>query len=163
MASQLKIEALDKHHVVKHFDCGDSALNEFIKRYAFKQQKKKVGQTFVAINNDNVIAFYTISAGSVRHQDAPETLAKGLPRYPIPTVTLGRLAVHTNEQGKGMGAMLLKDALHKILSVAKTIGIVAVVVHAKNANAVKFYQQYGFIPFHDKPFTLFLPLKQLIF
>ena len=84
-----------------------------------------------------------------------------MPKYPIPTVTLGRLAVHIDEQGKGIGAMLLKDALYKILSAAKNIGIVAVVIDAKNSKVSKFYRQYGFIPFYDKPFSLFLPLKNI--
>ena len=162
MQDPLKIESLAKHHIVKYFDCGNVALNEFISRYAFKQQKKNVGQTYVATNRDNVIGFYTISAGSVRHQDAPEILAKSLPKYPIPTVTLGRLAVHVEQQGKGIGVMLLKHALHKILAAAKNIGIVAVVVDAKDIKAANFYQQYGFIPFYDKPLTLFLPLKNII-
>jgi len=157
-------QLLDENiHIVKNFDCGHEALNVFIQRYAAKQQKKCVGRTFVIVNSiQEIIGFYTLSTGSVGHHEAPEILTAGLPKYPIPTVTLGRLAVHKLQQGFGLGGRLLKDALSRVLSAAENLGIVAIIVHAKDENAINFYKKYGFISFDKEPQTLFLQIKTII-
>jgi GNAT superfamily N-acetyltransferase len=152
----------NKKHKTEKFDCGINSLNLFIKQFAWQQQKKHVGRTFVINNKNNeVISFYTLSAGSIRHEEAPTALAKNLPKYPIPTVLLGRLAIHKTEQGKGLGALLLRDVLFRVSNVADNLDVVALTVDAKNKKAVAFYKQYGFIAFNSKPFTLFMPLKTI--
>lgn len=164
MDENITIEVLDnKKHNTKLFDCEVVELNNFISKFAAQQQKKFVGRTFVAIKPNNVvIGFYTLSAGSVKHADAPDGLKKGLPQYPIPVATLGRLAVDKSMKGKGMGSMLLKDALHKVITASENIALVAVIVDAKNESAVAFYRQYGFAKFESIPSKLFLPLKTIL-
>lgn len=157
------IELFDKKKLrIDHFDCGEILLNNFIFCYASQQQKKGLGRTFALVNQQrHLIGFYTLSAGSVRYEDAPETLKQKLPRYPIPTVVLGRLAVDKRYQGKGCGKQLLKDALLRVAAASDTIGMVAVIVEAKNEQALSFYKQYGFIPFLNISRKLFLPLKTI--
>jgi len=161
--NNIEIAIFDKtQHKTKNFNCGNEALNLFLQQFAAKQQKKWVGRTFVAINNDHhILGFYTLSAGSVQHQDAPEHLRKGLPKYPIPTATLGRLAVHEQYQGKGLGHLLLKDALIRILFAAQELGIVAIIVDAKDKKSAEFYKNYGLIEFPDKPLKLFMQLETI--
>jgi GNAT superfamily N-acetyltransferase len=161
--NNLKITLFNKTlHNAKSFNCGNDALNQFIHQYAIQQQKKRVGRTFVAINEDNeVLGFHTLSAGSVRYEDAPMSLVQGLPKYPIPTTILGRLAVHKSQQGKGLGGLLLKDALLRVLEASQNLGIVAILVDAKNEKAANFYKHYGFIAFENRPYTLFMHLETI--
>lgn len=160
MVTQLLDEAV---HLIDNFDCGNESLNTFLKRYATRQQKKWVGRTFVISNFSNeILGFYTLSSGSIRYHEAPPLLTAGLPKYPIPTVVLGRLAVHKSEQGTGLGKILLKDALKRVLAASENLGIVAIVVHAKDQTAANFYKKYGFIPFKNEEKTLFLQTKTLI-
>lgn len=92
--------------------------------------------------------------------ELPDELVRKLPRYPIlPGILLGRLAVEESRQGKKIGVYLLLDALKRSLSVSDQIGIVAIIVDAKNDAAVTFYKKYGFIELPDTRHRLFLPLS----
>jgi GNAT superfamily N-acetyltransferase len=57
---------------------------------------------------------------------------------------LARLAVDQTEQGQGLGAALLKNALQRCLQASESIGARAVLVHAIDAEAKAFYQHFGF-------------------
>jgi ribosomal protein S18 acetylase RimI-like enzyme len=154
------IEPLSTAHDRDAFDCGEPALNEYLKRYARQNHERGVGRTFVAVPaaNRRVVGFYTLSAGSVAFSDAPERLRKRLPRYPIPVAHLGRLATCQSVQGRGLGEALLFDALGRTAKIADVLGIVAVEVRAKNDRARGFYEKYGFESLLDDGQHLYLPL-----
>jgi GNAT superfamily N-acetyltransferase len=107
-------------------------------------QQANSSQTYVALSGNEVIGFYTFVAGEVQHADAPQRVVKGMPRHPIPILVLARLAVHSNAQGRGIGAGLLLDALGRALQVADIIGVRALAVHAKDDAAAAFYRHFGF-------------------
>jgi predicted N-acetyltransferase YhbS len=102
VANALYIEKLDRKHAVEGFTCGQPELDRFLVRHALQAQQARSSQTYVAVKSGDVIGYYTIVAGEVRHADAPARVAKGMPRHPIPLLVLARLAVHTEMQGKGM-------------------------------------------------------------
>lgn len=104
-----------------------------------------------------VLGYYTISSGYVTFDTVPEKL----PRYPIPVVHLGRLAVDLRMQGRGAGKMLLVDALRRSVRVSEYLGIYAVEVRALHERARSFYLKYGFASLQDDPSHLYLPLKTL--
>jgi GNAT superfamily N-acetyltransferase len=108
-----------------------------------------------------VIGFYSLVVGEVEFDGAPERLARGLARHPIPLMVLARLAVDIHWQGKGVGAGLLKDAMLRTLNVADIVGIRALAVHAKDESAVSFYRHFDFMPSPTDPLHLFLLLKDL--
>lgn len=153
------IEALGKRHKRENFDCGEESLNEFLKKYARQNSKKGFGRTFVACspNETEVLGFYTLSSGSVSFEIVPEKL----PRYPIPTAHLGRLAADLKMRGQGLGELLLIDALKRAVLVAGELGIYAVELYALNETAKKFYLKYGFIPLEDDEKHLYLPIETL--
>jgi len=91
----------------------------------------------------------------------PERLRQRLPRYPVPVVLLGRLAVVESRQGKGLGSILLADALQRVAQASQVMAVYAVVVDALNDRAAQFYQQVGFIPFPSQPLKLFLPMDSV--
>jgi GNAT superfamily N-acetyltransferase len=157
----LRIEKLARTHVVEHFTCGQSELDRFLVRHALQAQQANSSQTYVAVRDNEVIGFYTIVAGEVQHADAPERVAKGMPRHPIPLLILARLAVRTEAQGHGIGAGLLLDTLGRTLQVADVIGVRALAVHAKDDKAVAFYRHFGFAPSTTDARHLFMIIKDI--
>ena len=112
----------------KDFSCGILELDEYLKRYAKKNHKNDIGKTFVYLENEFVIGFYTINMSSVLFNDLPENYKAGMPKYPIPVAQIGRLAVHSNFQGREIGSALLVDAFKRIKEASLTIAAFAVIV-----------------------------------
>ena len=161
MTASLQIEKLHRAHALEQFTCGQPELDRFLTRHALQAQQANSSQTYVAVSAGDVIGFYTMVAGEVRHADAPERLVKGMPRHPIPLLVLARLAVHTKAQGHGLGAGLLLDALGRTLQVADVIGVRALAVHAKDERAGDFYRHFGFTPSPTDPRHLFMLIKDI--
>lgn len=152
---------LEKSHDVSLFDCGTAPLNDYLQKYAWQNQQNRSARTYVVLRVNQVVAYYSLAAASVQHQEATTRLAKGLARHPIPVILLARLAVDQSERGKGLGSALLKDALLRSLQAADIIGCRAVVVHAKDAAAQAFYRKFGFESSPIDEFHLFLLMKDI--
>ncbi|KYC36890.1 GCN5 family acetyltransferase [Scytonema hofmannii PCC 7110] len=161
----LTIELLDtKKHNRALFSCGNDSLDDYIRKRASQDLKKKVAAVFVLINapSNDIVAYYTLSVYTLEIKEVDETLAKGLPRYPLlPSTLLGRLAVDRTCQGQGIGELVLFDALKRSLEATEQVASVAVVVEAIDENAVRFYQKYGFRQFKEHLFKLYLPMKSI--
>lgn len=161
----LIIAPLIPAHDRSSFQCNVEALDRYLKTQARQDIKRQISRVFVATQPDNpkkVIGYYTLSALSIELSQFPETLARKLPKHPIPAALIGRLAVSTFAQGKGVGKMLLTDAIKRALAVGDQIAIYAMVVDAINENAKKFYEQFGFMRLYAENSRLFLPLKSFI-
>jgi GNAT superfamily N-acetyltransferase len=155
------IERLAAHHVRAGFDCGNSALNDFLLKQAGQLQRRGFGKTYVALADDakTVIGYVTVSAGQVETSQVPEGLK--LPRYPAPMMRIGRLAVDARHQGHGIGQDLLAFALRLALEFSQKVGLYAVLVDAKDGEAKAFYTRLGFIETAADSLCLFLPLGTL--
>lgn len=161
-AAKLLIAKLDLAHDASAFDCGNDALNRFIKLHALQGQRANISQTYVAVTPDKKIAgYHTLVVGSVVHAEAPERLKKGVPRHPVPVVILARLAVDNASQGRGLGAALVADAMRRVLQAADIAGVRAMLVHAKDDAARAFYEHLGFEAFPGAPLTLYRLLKDI--
>ena len=136
-------ELLNATHHLDDFDCGEEALNSWLKRNALKNQQNQANRTFVICQNNNVVGFYALAAGSVSHQFVSGGLRRNMPD-PIPVVVLGRLAIDLAHQGQKLGAALLKDAVLRASAVSRQVGVKALLVHALNDKAKAFYLNYGF-------------------
>ena len=161
MNDRPRIEKLRCEHAVDCFDRGQEALNRFLVRYAFQNQQAEASQTYVALTADKVVGFYTLVVAQVEYGDAPRRLGKGLARHPTPLMLLGRLAVATRWQGKGLGPGPLKDAMLRTLRAADIAGIRAMAVHAKDDGARAFCERYGFVSAPTDPYHLFVLLKDV--
>jgi GNAT superfamily N-acetyltransferase len=147
---------------VSAFDCGSGELNRFLERFAWQGQQGQSARTYVTVSDSGEVAgYYTLAYGSVEHADAPERTRKGLAKHPVPVMVLARLAVAQKFQGRGIGKHLLRDALLRTLQAADIAGLRAVVVHAKDEGARRFYEKYRFEPFPGDPLKLALLLKDL--
>jgi predicted GNAT family N-acyltransferase len=160
--TRYRVEALGKQHNRSGFTCGSEPLDTYLRVQAGQDARKRVAATCVLCEGENntVIGFYTLSALSVDIGAWPEHVAKKLPRYPVvPATLLGRLAIDRQRQGRGAGEYLLMDALHRSWQASRQVASVAVVVDAKDSQAVEFYTRYDFTPFVDPPIRLFLPMS----
>jgi GNAT superfamily N-acetyltransferase len=141
------------------FACGQEPLDRYFMTQVTQDSRRRVAACFVAVEaaSGSVAAFYTLASAGIPMTDLPAEIVKKLPRYPsIPAVRIGRLAVDRRFQGRGLGAALLADALHRVLDSAPAA--YALLVDAKDEAAVAFYRHYGFISLASEPRTLFLPV-----
>ena len=162
MSSLSLVELLTSAHDTTHFDCGThESLNVWLRKYARQNQAGDSARTYVVHRDGLVVGYYAISAGSVARESATERAGRGQPNQPIPVALLGRLAVDRQEQGKGLGAALLKDALLRIEAAADVLGIRAILVHAIDQQARAFYERYDFEPCLDDDLHLMLLMKDL--
>lgn len=148
-----------KQHDVENFHCGVKELDVYLKERAGQEVKKKVAAVYVIQEHDsrNLIGYYTLSAYSIELTNLSEDIAKKFPKYPLlPATLLGRLAVDKESQGRGIGEMILLDALARSYGLSKQIGSMAVVVDAKNETIQRFYERYGFTRFLAHPRKLYL-------
>jgi hypothetical protein len=96
-------ELLTKAHDVSKFGCGKPPLNQYIKKYALINQEKESSRTFVTVRDDRVVGYFTLSFGSISHEDATDRMKEEMPRYLIPIILLARLAVVVKEKGNRLG------------------------------------------------------------
>ena len=153
---------LTRDHDRNSFDCGVPALNDYLKKFALQNQKKHAARTYVATRGNRIVGYYSLAYGSVSLEEAPQSVKSGLPRHPVPVILLARLAVDSAEQGSGLGAALLKDALLRTIQAAEIAGLRAMLVHAKDDSAKRFYQKYGFEPSPIDAYHLFLRLSDIL-
>ncbi len=156
-----RIEKLQPHHAVEAFDCGREALNLFLRKHALQNQRTGGSQTYVGTADETVIGYYALAVGSVEQEQAPERVKKGLAKHSIPLMLLARLAVDLHWQKQGVGAALLKDATLRTIQAADIAGIRALVVHAQDEEARKFYERFDFLPSPSDPLHLFILLKDV--
>lgn len=153
-------EPLNGDHDTNQFDCGNETLNEWLTKQALKNQKSGASRTFVVCSENRVTGYYAIASGSIERLTAPKTISRNMPD-PIPVTVLGRLAIDLQFQGRHLGAALLKDAILRTLSVSRSIGIRAMLVHAISDDAKRFYLSYGFKESPINALTLMLSLQQI--
>ena len=146
------------------FDCGDAALNEFLRRHARKSHDQGGAKTFLAVDDaegKRILGFYSVSPASVAFDRTPELVRHGLARHDVPVFRLARLAVDRPVQGCGLGGQLLLAAGRRCLLVASQVGGVALLIDAKNERIAQWYAGYGAVPLLDQPLSLLLPFKSI--
>ena len=152
---------LTPDHDLAGFDCGEPALDEWLKDRALRNESR-FSRTYVVCAENRVIAYYCISAGSVERAHAPGKIRRNAPDT-IPVSVIGRLAVSRDHSGKGIGADILSDALRRIAAASQTIGIAAVLVHAKDDAVKRFYlARAEFVEYPADSRILFLPIETVV-
>jgi GNAT superfamily N-acetyltransferase len=148
-------------HDLSRFDCGEPALNDWLQQRALKNESR-FSRTYVVCEGNRVVAYVCISAGAVDRAAAPGKVRRNAPDT-IPVSVIGRLAVDRGHAGKGLGTDILMDALGRIAAASQSIGIAAVLVHAKSDAAKRFYMKCAeFIEYPADSRTLFLPIETVI-
>ena len=157
----MQVQPLTGSHDRQGFDCGHQELNGWLRQVARQHQDKGLSKTFVAIREEaptRICGYYALTLAELESQHLPEAWRKKLPRR-IPGVRLGRLAVEKHYQGKGLGELLLVDALTRTRRIAIEAGGIGLFVDALDAQAAGYYRRFGFEASPDNPLLLFLPAK----
>ncbi len=151
------VEPFGKHDRAM-FSCGVAALDDWFRLRAGQDERRNVARVFVAIDDQfGVVGFYSLSSFTLAITDLPVEYVKRLPRYDaIPAALIGRLARDERVRGEGVGDLLLADAVRRVLSAARSLAVFAIVVEAKDEQAVDFYRNFGFEPFPNRPLRLFM-------
>ena len=158
---EFEIEKLRREHDLTRFDCGKAALNAWLQKYAWTSQQADSAKTYVVLSGNLVVGYYSLTTGSVHKHESPERIAKGLANHPIGIVLLARLAIDRDQQAKGLGKALLFDALTRIEAASEVVAVRAVMAHAIDEAARRFYEHSEFEPSPVNPFQLLLLLKDL--
>ena len=157
-------EPIHKKHNREAFDCGEEALNEFLRRYARQSHDLGGAKTFLAIDDadhETILGFYSLSVASIAYGRTPEIVRRGLPRHDVLGFRLARLAVDRRVQGQGVGGQLLLSAGRRCLLASAEVGGVVLVIDAKNERVAGWYAGYGAVPLLDAPLSLLLPLATI--
>lgn len=162
MSLQLRApEPLVAAHLLTEFGCGETGLDEWLKRRALANQQSGASRTFVVTDHDGrVYGYYAMAAGAVLHQDATSGVRRNMPD-PIPVMVLARLAIDQRAQGIKLGAALLQDAVSRAVVVSHNAGVRALLVRALDERAKRFYEHYGFQESPQHPMTLMLRLNTM--
>lgn len=156
-----QIELLAALHDRRNFSCGEPALDEYLRRLARQHAESKISRTYVGAKGERILGYYSLAMSAIRKELLPEQHQKRFPNYPVPVARLARLGVDQRQQGKGLGKLLLMDALYRCYRLSEEIGSVGVVVDAKHTRAQSFYRQFNFEAFPETPLTLWLPIAAI--
>lgn len=152
---------LGDEHRLDDFQCTSPELAKWLIDRARKNHREGASRCFVVCDEQqNVVGYYALAAGAVSHEQVPGRVKRNMPD-PIPVAVLGRLAVHADWTGKGVGRGLLKDAVLRTLQVAQQMGIRALLCHAIDESAKAFYIKHGFIESPVDPMTVMLSMTRL--
>ena len=153
-----RLLAVDDH--LEDFDSGEPELDQWLVRQAQRNQASGGSRTYVTTRDGRVVGYYNLATGSVGHADVTGRVRRNQPN-PVPVILLGRLAVDLKEQGRGLGAHLLRDAIIRAVEAANIVGVRALLVHALHEQARQFYVNFDFETSPTDPLRLFLLIKDV--
>lgn len=154
---------IEKRHKLDTFDCGDQELNDWLKKYGWVNDASGNARVFVAARDDEVVGYYSLSSAGIAKELAHPDLIKGGAPNEIPCLLIGRMAVNQADQGAKLGRSLLIDALRRVVRLSDDVGFRALVIHARDDEAKRWYQHQArtFQQSPADPLHLFLPIKEL--
>lgn len=160
-----KIELLAKSHDREGFDCGSEPLNAFLKQTARQHAARGISQTFVLVDEHStepkpILGFFSLNICQVKSESLSPEEAKKLPRT-VSGVRLGRLAVAKDHQRQGIGKKLLVGAMERFMEIVNRAGGIGLFVDAKNQEARRYYEQFGYVSLPANELELFLPAKTI--
>ena len=151
-------EKLRPDHDLSSFDSGAPLLDDWLRRRALRNQEGGASRTYVICAGKRVVGYYALAAGAVAEAEATGRTRRNMPD-PVPVMVIGRLAIDSGYQGRGLGRGLLRDAVLRTMQAADIAGIRAMLVHAMSEDAKRFYERCGFQPSPVDPMTLMITLR----
>jgi GNAT superfamily N-acetyltransferase len=156
-----RLVLLDAEHRLTGFDCANEQLNAWLIDHALAGQRADLARTYLALVGETVIGYVSLTTGSIRREEAPRRYARGMPRHPLPTILIARLAVDHRHQGHGLGSRLLAEALRRAVVASDTVAARLVVVDTIDDRAAAFYRDRGFIDIEENPRRLFRKIADI--
>ena len=109
-----RIELLATNHDRRSFVSGEPLLDDYLRRLARQHADAKISRTYMCIEGvegDRILGYYSLAMSEIRLEQLPLAYRKRFPNDPVPVRRLARLAVDDSQQGKGLGKLLLMDAV----------------------------------------------------
>ena len=153
-------QRISGEHIVENFDCGETSLNDWLKKRALKNDLGDASRTYVVCCDDKVVAYYSLHLGCIQHSEAVRKIKRNMPD-PIPAIVLGRLAVDASHQGKGLARALIKDMFLRAIQISDLAGTKAVLVKVLNDKVTAFYQSFGFVQSKTDPLLLMKAISEV--
>ena len=151
-------EKLRPDHDLSSFDSGTPVLDAWLRRRALPNQESGASRTYVVCAGRRVVGYYALAAGAIAQGEATGRTRRNMPD-PVPVMVIGRLAIDSGFQGRGLGRALLRDAVLRTMQAADIAGIRAMLVHAISEDAKRFYERCGFQPSPVDPMTLMITMR----
>lgn len=136
-------------------------MDDYIKHYALPHSEANIARSYVALDGTTVRGFYSLTMSGVEPDNLPDQYRLRFPDFPLRVARVACLAVDLKHQRKGLGELLLADALLRCRQVGTSVGMLGVLLDATDEMARGWYQRYEFMRLHDAPLTLWLPAKAL--
>jgi GNAT superfamily N-acetyltransferase len=160
--SSLRLVLLSPERDLTGFDCGNAELNCWLVDHALASQKADLARTYLALSDGRIVGYLSLTTGSIRPEAAPKRYARGMPRHPIPTILIARLAIDRRDQHQRNGSRLLAEALRIAVLASDTVAARLVVVDAiDDDDAAAFYRRWGFIDVPENPHRLFRKISDI--
>ncbi len=148
-------EKLEPDHDLSSFDSGTPVLDDWLRRRALPNQESGASRTYVVCAGNRVVGYYALAAGAIAQGEATGRTRRNMPD-PVPVMVIGRLAIESSHQERGLGRALLRDAVLRTMQAADIAGIRAMLVHAISEDARRFHERYRFRPSPVDPMTLMI-------
>lgn len=156
-----KPEKLTGTHDRAGFESGAAELDEWLEKYSWQNQRANNATTYVSTFSGRVVGYYAVTVAGYERSAVPEAIAKKAPQT-VPCFLLARLAIDLEWQGRGLGWGLLRDAMHRVLTLSQSVAAPALLVHARDDTARDFYLHHAeFLQSPVDPLHLFLPTKAI--
>ncbi len=159
--SELRLVLLTADHDLTGFQCGDERLDSWLRDHAPASQRADIARTYLVLEGDTVVAYVSLTTGSIRPESAPKRYSRGMPHHPLPTILIARLAVDRCHQGNRIGSRLLAEALRRAVQASDVVATRLVVVDAIDERAAAFYRRWGFIDVPETPHRLFRKISDI--
>jgi GNAT superfamily N-acetyltransferase len=157
-----RLEPIGRGHPRRAFRCGEEKVDDWLATKALQHQQKRLSATKVLLDGSGAIAgFYTLATGQVDFGDLPREVAKALPRRVLPVAVLAWLGVAAAHQSRGLGRLLLAQALCDCWEAGKVFAFVAVILDCLGDAAKAFYRHWDFEELPGHPYRLFLSAASL--
>jgi GNAT superfamily N-acetyltransferase len=157
-----RLERLRKEHRRREFRTGQEQVDDWLATKALQHQEKHLSVTRVLLDEGGAIAgYYTLASGQVDFSELPAEVIRRLPRRELPVAVLAWLGIHEAFQGRGLGRLLLAQALRDCYEAGQTFAFIAVILDCIDDAAKAFYQRFDFQELPGHPYRLFLSARQL--
>ena len=143
LSARYRFEPIHEDHDVSHFDCGHQALDTFLHRSALTETRQDLSRTYLlfeidAADNSFLCGYFTLTADSIYAQSTSDGQS-----YLYPLVCIQYLAHDRQRRGKGIGSLLLIEALRHTIVAADTVGVSGVHL-VSTLEGRPLYESYGF-------------------
>jgi GNAT superfamily N-acetyltransferase len=159
--SELRLVLLAADHDLSGFQCGDERLDSWLRDHALASQRADIARTYLMLEDETAVAYISLTTGSIRPASAPKRYARGMPRRPLPTILIARLAVDRRYQDNRIGRRLLAEALRRAVQASDVVAARLVVVDAIDDRAAAFYRRWGFVDVPENPRRLFRKISDI--